>query len=142
MVVISSRSGHVIKLGVDLGAHSRALFLSLIEAALYFFICRPQVALVLLWFPEIGTLRLTEACFCSLRASGQLSSVNVVGARAWVQIGLGSSLDSYSWPLDIWRCFSVLARAWTPGRLLDHVIKLSRSVLSIKATSFRRRTPS
>ena len=141
MVVIGSRSGYVIKLWVDLRTHCRALFLCRIEAALYFFIRRPKVALVLLLFPEFGTLRLAEACLCSLRASGQLSSVNVVGARAWVQIGLGSSLYSYSWPLDIRRCFSVLARAWTPSRLLDHIIKLSRSVLSIKATSFGRRTP-
>ena len=142
MVVIGSRSGYVIKLWVDLRTHCRALFLCRIEAALYFFIRRPQVALVLLLFPEFGTLRLAEACLCSLGASGQLSSVNVVRARAWVQIGLGSSLDSNSWPLDTWRCFPVLAWAWTSGRLVDHVIKLSRSVLSIEATSFGRCTPS
>ena len=116
--------------------------MSLIEAALYLFICRPKVALVLLLFPELGTLGLAEGtCFCCLRSPGQLSCVYVVGARAWVQIGLSRSLDTHSWPFCNGRCLSVLAGTWSPGRLLNHVVELSRSVLSVEPSSFGRCTP-
>ena len=143
MVVVGSRSWHIVLFCIDLRAHRWTFFVSLIEAALYLFICRSQIALVLLLFPELGTLGLAEGtCFCRLRSPGQLSCVYVVRARAWVQIGLRRSLDTHSRSFCNRRCLSILTGTWSSGRLLNHVVKLSRSVLSVEPSSFGRCTPS